>query len=1832
MAVTRTLAAPKSRLVTGGAAPVSPRLAPARAAAIPTTSRLSGGSRLIAPRTTGGTAKLPKLRPLSEVMATAKPKEKPRSLLEQATHLVTGVPRGIIQLGTNALTDAVAPVHAAIDLVKDGKLRNIRTYLPATSGFVESMAHTGYRALHPTQYLKAIREGRIVDAIAEDVGNISIVAGGAAKALGAAGGATAVGLTAEEAGAAVGKGGSVVRSVGSAVAEDLAEGAGRVRAPINPLENVAEAVRLRPPEALYDVKMPHRGIARYFEKAGDIEGAEQLQRAGQAIKKYGHKPAQIFDPTLPFRLPGKLLDKVGYGEYAPTRLAGSALRAAGERFIPDDVKFRATEQGQKLSQILTGVHRAGIEAGSHAIDSAKQAEHYGLTTAQGRAIGLVLERPGWLDSIRDLRELPDGDHRIAAILDNSPVWRDADSVRRPTVADVQMAWDYADGNLPDDIKGKMDLVRDSMSRQAELRTGAGLEEGAFKPEQLEAELLPSKLNMERANLERQAERIDRNRNDLAPSIERQQRITATQQALADELPPPPDAGQNFNLGRASAGDATQRAAFEENQRAMRRAVDRYVELDNGAQTEALAAAAADLDRLIERHGQLSEQLGVQQRRLDAATGLSRAGYDVIPGEEVARPESAQPGAGEAKSIRARAEEIAARNADDAYAQIENLTGGNRMSLPDKKNRFQGGEYDWWNELDAETQNRLQREGWMKGRTKTTRVRRTDPRTGRTKWAKVTLDEKPTITTPDQFALSMSERHGRPFAPHEAAAAFIEQVRRYWEAEQSHAHDSTLQQVATETGHPVENVRAAVRGKISDYGELFTGNVNRTIDELKGDYDALPQGERDSFNLSAEAMRLDPEATPADFEDLLQSYFPGSDISGSQGVMSVIADNVDIPQMIDWLRGAELPETIRQRIDQRSSAQYRQLGRLQGDVNQSRAQLADVNQAQRQGRRVLNAAQRDVDKGLSAAAKDIDTLDARGAKLKPYEGEGPRLGELTPNGDPAWKRRTGTTNTGETTNPLSPAERQQAKAAVEQRNLAEIQARDARLERSAQRVRAKIDNLETELNRSIQDRVVEDVNRPAIVRVRKVVRKMGDELGGITGRGPAITLTGLTNRLARKYGFYDDALSILEGSRRDARGGMAAVDDTGGSPMPELPASSVNAVIEQIIEAKQIVMEPGDRQALANSLFTDTLLEDMAQVLYEENSAGRRLNAPYRVLDLVEQQRAHLPPEIRVQLDDAVEMWRRRRTNMLTRTFDTHTAAMPAKYRTVAQDNRGLVSSLADLAEEAHKEGDTQTASMYQAMAEDTMTTMEQFVEAGIDPTHLIGGKEAGRVGPSTIGGGPRLNQRKLRASVARRGATRPLSIGDYARLEADQAQALINNRRNRLIEDTLGVEAQAIPEVRQAMNDWETVHGGLELPPEDMLKYARDAGYAPIESRANLTSTSKLVPKEVLANLPDSFQPNAGWRLLGKANQKWKSWVLPFSPKWQLGNVVGNMIMATVHGGIGPVELARTMREIVKDQGGLREMWQREGVPDWARRELAERGFTYNEHRILNQGTEQAARTPIGKVAAMSYKVNEFVDNMTRSAVDLSKIRQGMSSEAALKSTLKAMGDFSNLNNFERNYVRQVLPFYAWMRHSVGATLRLPIQSPARAAVLLHLAQMYSDPEMSNDLLGRIGSKIPLGPVEGIAKFMDFGTLSPLAEMNPTSGFPLDPLSLARSVTPMIKLPTAILTGLDMNTMNQLKRPADAGTGPPIRKLLSDPLHGAGEIAYLAAGMAPAPIRALRELSPLSTTRGGPRYKLGYKVGGNLPADPNSDLLGTIARGLNIPWTYKIRTDQKEGG
>jgi hypothetical protein len=784
----------------------------------------------------------------------------------------------------------------------------------------------------------------------------------------------------------------------------------------------------------------------------------------------------------------------------------------------------------------------------------------------------------------------------------------------------------------------------------------------------------------------------------------------------------------------------------------------------------------------------------------------------------------------------------------------------------------------------------------------------------------------------------------------------------------------------------------------------------------------------------------------------------------------------------------------------------------------------------------------------------------------------------------WIRYKGRTQTGEVTEPPSANERiRQQQGTLAERHARALQTVN-RLQGRISTIDERMANVETDLRQKFQDTYHTKVNLPSITRLTNAMFRG-------TSRLPT---------LLRRLGRDDLATAVNDGSLAGDQ--VIRQLESDGHALTDTQRSQ----LEHSVKAEDAAAQIADHM---ESLRGDT--------------SGQRLISPVEVKDIIDQ--AALPGHTMPAVESAYDSYLQRRASVMRTVLNDQTAAMPAKYRSAAMWAQRHVSALIDqgIKDNADVPG---SGNEFLKQAEETATTLQQMVDAGFNPTHLIGGEGVtpGQAASRGYANG-RLTQTKYRSDYTRGHGIQQLSTDANAALESQQARTWVKNKRNEYLDATLGKQLDSFPHVQNELAAWADKHPG-EVMPSAELKAAIGRGqlidengveHKAIDPAANVTPESRVVPAKVFDAFQDPGPMGAGWRALQKTNSAFKTWVLPFSGKWQTGNAVGNVLQAAMHAGVGPVELARLMHGLVKEQGGFRETWRNEGLMPGLPRTLSESGLTHAEMAAGPFGAEmKQPGTPIGKFAQGSYKFNSTVDNLTRSSVYLAKLMEGQGSEAAMKTTMRALGDYTSLTPLERNKIRQVVPFYTWLKHSITATLRLPITSPTRAAFFAHLSTMYKDDPNLQSIVGQ-GMRI------GNTGILDFGTGNPLADFGSDKTM-FNPMNWGGALSPTIKLAASLPFGIDLQKMARLTRPGSTGpaTGniSPLSQLFHNPAAGLGEIAWQLTQQGPTQVRALRDYVLGDQTRyGGTGYRSGF-------TDPNRRNPWQAARILSLP---NIRYDPR---
>jgi hypothetical protein len=516
-------------------------------------------------------------------------------------------------------------------------------------------------------------------------------------------------------------------------------------------------------------------------------------------------------------------------------------------------------------------------------------------------------------------------------------------------------------------------------------------------------------------------------------------------------------------------------------------------------------------------------------------------------------------------------------------------------------------------------------------------------------------------------------------------------------------------------------------------------------------------------------------------------------------------------------------------------------------------------------------------------------------------------------------------------------------------------------------------------------------------------------------------------------------------------------------------------------------------------------------------------------------------------------------------------------------------------------------------ADDAETFIAQMEASGQDVTHVISGDPLARKSAAQVQT-RKFSRMPARLSETMRKETmgHPLTNEGFYQNEWNRTFENVRNKAALDLETSvgslpadLGVDATNLSGA--ALDRTMAAEGYTRVRPDKFGPSTADSRYVP----------------DYLKNAYDHEFMGAGHRMpiLPAVNRAWKTAVLPLSPKWHIGNVVGNLFMATVFGGTTPLQLIAQLgdaRQMVKE-GILNDSSQaRLYTSNMTRGELG-RGLVGQHGEIIGPHTNPSMLTPKGFIQA-SYRANSFIDDVTRTAVYLSKIDKGLSPEIAVRESLNAMGDFTRMTPFERNTIREIIPFYAWMRHVTQAAIRLPIEHPMRAAWMIALANEYGDPQ--GDLPAYFRSGLHVGNVN-----IPLGNMSPLNDVVSRSPFSLP--GLAAAVSPAIKVPAEVGLGLDMSHLGTkpiATRPPEAGGRDAKGQLqFGKPILNPASIGNILVNQVPL-ARGLRDFIQGPAGRYGGTGQIIRDDKGNPVYPDNSGRVNALLRTL-VPFPRKYTED-----
>jgi len=307
-------------------------------------------------------------------------------------------------------------------------------------------------------------------------------------------------------------------------------------------------------------------------------------------------------------------------------------------------------------------------------------------------------------------------------------------------------------------------------------------------------------------------------------------------------------------------------------------------------------------------------------------------------------------------------------------------------------------------------------------------------------------------------------------------------------------------------------------------------------------------------------------------------------------------------------------------------------------------------------------------------------------------------------------------------------------------------------------------------------------------------------------------------------------------------------------------------------------------------------------------------------------------------------------------------------------------------------------------------------------------------------------------------------------------------------------------------------------------------------------STKYIVPKEIKTALRSMSREYDHWafRMITRLTSPWRTFVLTLSPRWYVNNLFGNTMLATAEG-VRPRDWLSAWRKY------------RNGTMPQEIVGQSITSFEGGQGTILNRGVGSTARREGVRPAATELRarvtrLNEVVDEFSRTAVMDRAMRTGATREAALKRAYAALVDYGDLGPLERGFIRSVLPFYAWQKGMVKLIARFPADHTIATAVMMQLGVMHE--ELLKD---QFAGQLPRA-YEGLVLAGDQGYNT--RSWNPflDAGSLTTPHGIADAVNPFVEaMVRAMLGAPDGGFVDQYQMNATGGAMPetdPISDIL----------------------------------------------------------------------------------
>lgn len=296
------------------------------------------------------------------------------------------------------------------------------------------------------------------------------------------------------------------------------------------------------------------------------------------------------------------------------------------------------------------------------------------------------------------------------------------------------------------------------------------------------------------------------------------------------------------------------------------------------------------------------------------------------------------------------------------------------------------------------------------------------------------------------------------------------------------------------------------------------------------------------------------------------------------------------------------------------------------------------------------------------------------------------------------------------------------------------------------------------------------------------------------------------------------------------------------------------------------------------------------------------------------------------------------------------------------------------------------------------------------------------------------------------------------------------------------------------------------------------------------------IREEVLANpdgyiaVPKAFHDAAlgmmkdprtqAGRMFDSALTTWKSGMLVYAPRWWVNNLIGNSFMFGMLAGADLRSVRQAIRSLRNDR-----------LADIIPSDMKAHGLV-NEvmdgRRAFDNPGDNRLLTRVGRFTESMFMLQNSMEQVWRRAAYINQLKKqardagkldrklriadadealiaaadelpGYVKADALDTALRFLGDYQNMTQFERTWMRRVFPFYGWLRVISRLTFSLPFKHPGRLLAMAYMGQIATEMEqplddlrayyeqgafnLPGDLIMRTSSSNPLSTlVEPISK------------------------------------------------------------------------------------------------------------------------------------------------------